>query len=1838
MIKKLLLSGVFLFTLINFSSSQCEINVSANPTQIVCGQSATLSAFGSSTGQIILDEDFNSGGFGPGWGSTPGATSFTNPCSPGGVDGTPHAWMDNNTSVPRTLVSATYDLTAATAGVTICFDLLFAVQGQAAPCEGPDEPDEGVYLQYSTNGGATWIDIHYFDPNGGNDPQLTNWNNWCFQIPFGAITANTMFRWHQTADSGANYDHWGIDNVQIFQNDINAEVVWLHDGYSYGVGNPGGENPTDVSPTSTTTYTAQITTGTGDVCTADISVIVVDPVFDVNVTADPTTICDGECTDITGTANWVVDPGGIETYENAEVSFLAGVPSLSDIFDMLLPCGSFSGCNCPDGSSVSFLGTCPAVFDATLDMNINVTTLNGAVLPTSSIETVCIDFVQMLSGDFSDFAINLICPDGSSITLANAGDVTGTQINNMCFDMTATNFVSAGTSPYTGSWLPVQPFSNLNGCTANGVYTLQFSATFDYSGGAPSEVPAGTLFGWNITFDDPPILAPVDISWSPTTGLADPSSINTEACPLVSTDYELTVSNGTPGCATYTEIVSITVDPCSGCVPPVLDIDPLVACAPSTVDLANGINVSSDPATISFHGSQVDAQNDVNPIAQIVGTSGSYWIRAEDPLDPTCFEEYEVIVTINPVDDASFTLTDFCAGSANSATGIATAGGTFTFNPAPGDGATINASTGSITNGVTGTTYIVQYLTNGTCPASSTETVMVTLQDDASFTLTDFCAGSANSATGIATVGGTFAFNPAPGDGATINGTTGEITNGVTGTTYTVEYTTVGACSASSTETVTVSGLDYTVSIVDENCGAGDGEINLTPVGGTPGFTYSINGGVTTQGSSNFAGLGAGNYSIEITDALGCVATGNESVANLGGAVIDNITPIDESCPGACDGSITVAVSGGNPPYSYQWFDDAGNPIGSNAATIDNLCAGDYSVEVSDAAGGTVYYFQEDFGSDATPCTSQGTVANGYNSGAGAWITTLTGFNDPDANIWFVSTMEEGVGAGNCGTGCGVLPVVTPQLDRTLHLSNVDLMGLILPDQGAAYNAGGLCGAGFCVETDVRIESPAINLGGTAMTLTFDYIHEGDGTDQCELLYFDGAIWNSLGILPNTTVCGGGQHEWAQYTWPIPAGLNGLANFQLGFRWTNNDDGIGNDPSVAIDNIIISEISGAGCASTDFATLTAPVPVDPSFTLTDFCSGTVNSASGIATAGGTFDFNPAPGDGATIDAVTGEISNTVPGTTYTVEYTTGGACPETSIETVEAQDCCNIVLDTTSTIAPSCGQADGTINVQAVGGDGNYTYSIDNGLFVVTNSFTNLASGTYEIVVQDGSGICSDTIDVQLSDLNAPIITAVNVINPLCNGDVTGEVEVIANGGFGALDYEIGNPTALSNNATGVFTGLAAGNYTITVTDDNGCQTTDAGVISEPTAVTVAYNSTDVSCFGLSDGEIEVIGGGGTSGYNYSIDNGVTWNANSIFSGLTAQTYQVVVEDANGCLSVVTDVVIGESNALVVNTLVTDVSCFNSCDGSITWNVVGGTAPYDYVSNGVNIGFNAAVDLCAGNYNYTVTDANGCSNAGVETVQPGVQIVPIIIARIDDGCTDDCDGEIVMGSNTGVTYTLNGISNGTGVFTELCAGNYTVLITDVDGCTTDQEVIIGTTPPTYADFLHFPSTLTVYNSTVSLNNNSINADEYLWQVTGENGYSHTYTTEDVEHTFPSDTGTYQVCLTAINTGGCQDEMCVTIIVEDEIAIYVPNSFTPDDDEFNQTFRAYVNGIDLFDFDFLIFNRWGELIWESHDASIGWDGTYKGKMVQEGSYVWKIVVKDLQLDYRRTYTGHVSILK
>lgn len=689
--------------MIAFGQQQCEITVSAHPDEIYCGQEVVLTAYGKS-GTYILNEDFNTGGFGPGWSSTPGATSFSNPCSPGGVDGTPHAWMDANTSVPRTLTSASYDISMANAGVTICFDLLFARQAGPSPCEGPDLSDEGVYLQYSTDGGVTWNTIHYFNPNGGYDPQLINWNNWCFQIPAAAITSNTMFRWHQIADSGAQYDHWGIDNIQIVINDEDAEIIWLHDGYSYGLGNAGGNNPTPVTPITDTTYTAQLLTGDGQTCTASVSVIVKDPIYHVGVDVNPDPVCEGDCGDLTGVVYQVIHPGGITKYENYQTEDVSG--------------GGF--------------GTIGASVD------LNVQGLNTSSLTPGMITEVCIDDFSYFAANFfgndvtvSDFEYKLVAPGGcGEIILIPSGTLqpssqSGPGLQSVCFVVGGATNIGSVSEPYSGTYSPDQPFDNLVGCDPNGLWTLEMTASIGFS----VAVGLGSFEGWSITFDNPPIYGPANVVWDPAANMANPNQIDNQVCPpnIGANTYSLTVSNGVAGCATSTETITVMVDPCNGCDIPQVVINPLVECIPNTVDLEDAIDPSSEAATLSYHNTQADAQNDVNAISNTtISSSGTYWVRIEDPAVDTCFTVQQITVTISSGADASFTLTDFCPGGTNAATNIATPGGAFTFNPVPSDGATINSTTGAISGGVPGTTYSVEYTVGGSsCTASNIETVQV---------------------------------------------------------------------------------------------------------------------------------------------------------------------------------------------------------------------------------------------------------------------------------------------------------------------------------------------------------------------------------------------------------------------------------------------------------------------------------------------------------------------------------------------------------------------------------------------------------------------------------------------------------------------------------------------------------------------------------------------------------------------------------------------------------------------------------------------------------------------------------------------------------------------------------------------------------------------------------------------------------------------------------------------------------------------------------------------------------------------------------------------------------
>ncbi|MBI4930801.1 MAG: hypothetical protein HY841_08575 [Bacteroidetes bacterium] len=196
-------------------------------------------------------------------------------------------------------------------------------------------------------------------------------------------------------------------------------------------------------------------------------------------------------------------------------------------------------------------------------------------------------------------------------------------------------------------------------------------------------------------------------------------------------------------------------------------------------------------------------------------------------------------------------------------------------------------------------------------------------------------------------------------------------------------------------------------------------------------------------------------------------------------------------------------------------------------------------------------------------CVS-GCFATAYTGTNGAWTQTSTGTNDAQSNKWFVSGSECGNAAGVCGSTCG-------GTDPSLHIGVDD--GFTTQDAGASYNAGGFCGTLFCVTTNMRTESPVINCSGkSTITLAFNYMENGDGVnDDASLWYYNGATWAQLDPLakPPLGACSP-SGKWTAFSIALPASANNNPNVKIGFNWKNNDDGIGTDPSFAVDDIALS--------------------------------------------------------------------------------------------------------------------------------------------------------------------------------------------------------------------------------------------------------------------------------------------------------------------------------------------------------------------------------------------------------------------------------------------------------------------------------------------------------------------------------------------------------------------------------------------------------------------------------------------------------------------------------------------
>lgn len=404
-----------------------------------------------------------------------------------------------------------------------------------------------------------------------------------------------------------------------------------------------------------------------------------------------------------------------------------------------------------------------------------------------------------------------------------------------------------------------------------------------------------------------------------------------------------------------------------------------------------------------------------------------------------CEDSDVVEVTVNPQDDASFTFNNFCVGAANGPTNIVTTGGTFTFNPMPTDGATIDGTTGEISNGTLATTYTVQYETFGVCPDVTTETVTVQANDDPAFEYLLTCDGNAIVPSNIATTGGTFAFSTAPTGGESIDASTGEITGAMVGTVYSVEYTTpAGVCQSSAIEQVEI----YALPIVDAGSDVTICEGDQAELLATGANTFTWDNGLGTGASQSVTPTSTTVYTVTGIDGNNCQNTDLVEVA---------VNPLPEVDAGAnqevCEGD-EVTLEAINPDGATISWDGgvsdgvAFTPsIGANTFTATaelNGCIATDDVVVSVGAAPTV-----SAGNNAEAClnhepiTLTGSPAGGTFSGPGVDGTTFDPSVAGEGTHEIVYTFTD-------GNGCEGQDAITIIVDGCLSIEELSLGNNVL--------------------------------------------------------------------------------------------------------------------------------------------------------------------------------------------------------------------------------------------------------------------------------------------------------------------------------------------------------------------------------------------------------------------------------------------------------------------------------------------------------------------------------------------------------------------------------------------------------------------------------------------------------------------------------------------------------------------------------------------------------------------------------------------------------------------------
>lgn len=1022
-------------------------------------------------------------------------------------------------------------------------------------------------------------------------------------------------------------------------------------------------------------------------------------------------------------------------------------------------------------------------------------------------------------------------------------------------------------------------------------------------------------------------------------------------------------------------------------------------------------------------------------------TAGNYDVMVTDAsncsspnVSFTITEPTPLVLTMSSTDV-------LCNGNATGTATVTVSGGTLPYNYLWGNSQITATATGLVAGA-----YGVDVTDGKSCTDNNVAVVTEPPVLASSITFIEpSCNGLSDGSVNLSVSGGTIPYLFDWDNDGTGDYDDAEDLSGLTAGTYNVSIQDGNGCFHNDAINVTQPPV-ITYTTVNSNnmsCfGVNDGAIEIVGAsGGTGALSYSIDGGTTFQSGNTFGALSDGTYPILIGDATGCsIFWGNVIITEPTQISVSAPTSTNPSCNGSTNGSANITTpTGGTPSYSYQWYNNSGPTIigGMTTSSATGLGAGIYYCEVKDANlcpmnSPTVSLVEPsalipDAGVNQTVCsgstvTLSGSAVGGTPSYTHSWDNSVIDGSPfvPASTTTYTLTTEDGFGCTASSTVDIIvdpLPIVSPGPDLNVCANNasVSLFGSVTNAAGGNWsssgtgtfspsttdlNAGYIPSAADTVAGSVTITLTSTGNGScSAVSNSFTlsiapgiYAHAGTDQSVCA----DNMNVNLSGSVSGSTNTGEWSSSGSGVFTPSTTDLNAVykpssadsTSGSVTLTLTSTNNGICNGDT---DDMIITILSSP---------VMTPAVADIS------CNGLNDGQITLTGSSGAGSYTYSIDNGATFQGLPtfgGQSAGS-----YNVQIKDANGCLS-PIQTVGIAEPSLLSINILSTSDATCfGLGDGVmVSNAATGGVSPYTYQwVDNagtpvsGEINLTTS-SSLSAGVYSIQAMDNNGCTAQSPSASILE-PAEIIMSVNKTDPLCFGNNNGTITVdVTSGGV--------SPYTFSNDAGGsytpgtlphTFTGLAAGTFSVNVTDANGCANQFQSItLVDPAQMSLDFSVTNETCFGDGDGEINMTINGGTGPYQIDWDNDGTGDMDDTedLINLSPALYQVMVQDASGCSSG-SGAAVGGPAALTFTAVPFRDTCSLGIGEIQFTNVTGGTSPYGYTIDG---GATTSLDpifteVSAGTYTVVVGDINGCIQGHSIIVGDTIGELPANMGGVND--------------------------------------------------------------------------------------------------------------------------------------------------------------------------------------------------------------------------------------------------